>query len=69
MENTCMDFYAFGRIIYANLESLSSFYKTTGNQEHLVEESWMSRIRNFIMWIEELWLLVLVENKKESRKN
>ena len=39
MENTCMDFYAFGRIIYANLESLSSFYKTTGNQEHLVEES------------------------------
>ena len=32
--NACMDFYAFGRIIYANLESLSLFYKTTGNQEH-----------------------------------
>ena len=66
--NTCIDYYAFGRIIYATLESLSSLYKTTGNQKHLVEESWMSRIRNFIMWIEELWLLVLVENK-ESRKN
>ena len=43
--NACMDFYAFGRIIYANLESLSLFYKTTGNQEHWVQESRMSRIR------------------------
>ena len=47
----------------------ASFYKTARNQEHFVEESWMSRIRNFIMWIKELWLLVLVENKKESRKS
>ena len=43
--NTCMDFYALGGIIYANLESLSLFYKTTGNQEYLVQESRMSRIR------------------------
>ena len=40
-----MDFYALGGIIYANLESLSLFYKTTGNQEYLVQESRMSRIR------------------------
>jgi len=32
--NTCMHFYALGRIIYANLESLSLFYNATGNQEH-----------------------------------
>ena len=29
-----MDFYALGRMIYANLASLSLFYKATGNQEH-----------------------------------
>ena len=40
-----MDFYALGRIIYVNLESLSLFYKATGNQEHLVQETRMSRIR------------------------
>ena len=28
-----MDFYALGRIISANLESLSLFYKAIGNQE------------------------------------
>ena len=43
--NTCMHFYALGRIIYVNLESLSLFYKATGNQEHLVQETRMSRIR------------------------
>ena len=43
--NTCMDFYVLWRIIYSNLESLSLFYKGTGNQEHLVQESSMSRIR------------------------
>ena len=40
-----MHFYALGRIIYANLESLSLFYKATGNQEHSVQESKMFRIR------------------------
>ena len=40
-----MDFYALRRIIYANLDSLSLFYKATGNQGHLVQETTMSRIR------------------------
>ena len=31
--DTCMDFYALGRIISANLESLSLFYKAIENQE------------------------------------
>ena len=65
--------YMYGLLcIWANhichFGEFASFYKTARNQEHFVEESWMSRIRNFIMWIKELWLLVLVENK-ESRKN
>ena len=45
MEKYCMDFYALRRIIYANLDSLSLFYKATGNQGHLVQETTMSRIR------------------------
>ena len=43
--NAYMDIYALERIIYANMESLSLFHKATGNQEHLVQESSMSRIR------------------------
>ena len=40
-----MNFYALRRIVYASLDTLSLFYKATGNQEHLVQESSMSRIR------------------------
>ena len=40
-----MDFYAFWKILYANLESLSLFYKITRNQEHYVQESRITRIR------------------------
>ena len=44
-----MHFYALGRIIYANLESLSLFYNATGNQEHEVKETKCSELekRNF----------------------
>ena len=40
-----MNFYALERIIYANTEILSLFYKEQENQERLVQESSMSRIR------------------------
>ena len=29
--NACMDFYAFGRIMYCKMESLFLFYNATGN--------------------------------------
>ena len=47
--NACMNFYALERIIYANTEILSLFYKEQENQEHLVQESSLSRI-----WEEKL---------------
>ena len=45
MEKYLYGFLCIREKIYANLESLSLFYKATGNQEYLVQESSMSRIR------------------------
>ena len=65
-----MDFYALGRIIYCKMESLSLFFNATGNQEHSVQESRMSRIRKEKLYVDRGVVAAGAgRDKKETRKS